>query len=220
MTTLFILYDGSCGLCARAVRKLITEPSYLTLRFAPATSPFAREHFPTLLDGAQPDEVFVVADSGEVYRGPSAWIMVLYALRRYRPLAMRMASPTWRPLASRVIEFVGRHRRGLSDFLGLNPETQALRTLHSSIADGRPISSSLCADGACNPLNAMSERALIEDPPRRSASSGVLPDPETPLDRLIRTRQTLRNDWTARAAANVSGGPPRDGSPASAARQR
>jgi predicted DCC family thiol-disulfide oxidoreductase YuxK len=169
MKTLYVLYDGNCGLCCRAVRRLITEPSYLDLRFAPATSPFAVERFSALLDGAQPNEVFVIADTGEVYRGGSAWIMVLYALRRYRPLAMHLARPTWRPLAERAIEFIGRYRAGISGFLGLTPDAQVLRAVHQSVAANR----AACPDGACDrPLNEI-----------------------TPLDRLIQTRQRIRAEW-------------------------
>ncbi|MFD0394551.1 hypothetical protein ACFQ3Z_28480 [Streptomyces nogalater] len=35
----------------------------------------------------------MVGDSGQVYRGPRAWITVLWALREHRRLAHRLAGP-------------------------------------------------------------------------------------------------------------------------------
>jgi predicted DCC family thiol-disulfide oxidoreductase YuxK len=173
MKTLYVIYDGECGLCCRAVRKLMTEPSYLNLRFAPASAAGVERRFGAAMgDGSQ---LVVVADSGEVYRGTSAWIMVLYALRRYRPLAMRLASPAWRPFAARAIAAISRNRRGLSDLLGWSPDAQVLAETKVAVRANMD-ESNACPGGACErPLNG-----------GRGAER---------LEELIRARQRARARW-------------------------
>ncbi len=175
MKTLYVLYDGECGLCCRAVRKLMWEPSYLTLRFAPARAPGVAERFGAAMgDGSQ---LVVVADTGEVYRGTSAWIMVLYALRRYRPLAMRLATPGWRPLAARAIGVISRNRRGISEMLGCSPDMGVLAEAKSAAARASAVDSGACPGGVC------------ERP--RSGEGGGERGGER-LEALIRARQRVR----------------------------
>ncbi len=155
MKRMYVLYDGACGVCCRAVARLAWEPSYIQLRFAPAGSMVAQTKFAEALAGDTGRQVVVVADTGEVYRGASAWIMVLYALKRWRPLAMRLATPTWRPWVERAIDFIGRHRHQMSGFFGIDPHRAILNSVRADAAsgDGAP-----CANGACGaPLNASSE---------------------------------------------------------------
>lgn len=122
MRRLYVLYDHSCGLCCSAARWLREEPQHIQLDIMPAMSVRARRLFPTLCTGAPPGEVVAVSDAGDVYRGPSAWIMCLYALKRRRALAMRLAQPSWRPAVMRVIQLLSDTRLGLSKALHLTPE--------------------------------------------------------------------------------------------------
>ena len=183
MKLLYVLYDGSCGLCWRAVRRLAHEPSYIPLRFEPASSSFSLDRFADALVGTNRNEVVVIADTGEVWRGTSAWIMVLYALRRYRPLAMRLATPAWRPLAAKAIDIIGRYRHACSEFFGLSPEPQILAQVHAAARANiaPPIA---CTDGTCAPPQPLA------------------PD-ITPLDRLIEARQRTRADWPSHSRAST-----------------
>ena len=45
MKRLYVLYDGACGVCCRAVARLAWEPAYIELRFAPAGSMAAQAKF-------------------------------------------------------------------------------------------------------------------------------------------------------------------------------
>ena len=152
MKRMYVLYDGACGVCCRAVARLAWEPSYIQLRFAPAGSAMAQTKFAEALAGELGRQVVVVADTGEVYRGASAWIMVLYALKRWRPLAMRLATPTWRPWVERAIDFIGRHRHQMSGLFACDPHGSILQSVRADAASGAGDS---CSNGACHtPLNA------------------------------------------------------------------
>ncbi len=146
MKRLYVLYDGACGVCCRAVARLAWEPAYIELRFAPAGSEVARAKFGEALRGETGRQVVVIADSGEVYRGASAWIMVLYALRRWRPLAMRLATPTWRPWVERAIDFIGRHRQGMSRMIGCGADHAVLQGVRVDAMLGV---AEQCGNGAC-----------------------------------------------------------------------
>jgi predicted DCC family thiol-disulfide oxidoreductase YuxK len=146
MKRMYVLYDGACGVCCRAVARLAWEPAYIPLRFAPAGSMAAQTKFAEALIGESGRQVVVVADTGEVYRGAAAWIMVLYALKRWRPLAMRLATPTWRPWVERAVDFIGRNRHRMSDMFGCDPHAGILDTIRADAAAGNGMDS--CANGA------------------------------------------------------------------------
>ncbi|MGW3205955.1 thiol-disulfide oxidoreductase DCC family protein [Streptomyces sp. NPDC001135] len=90
---LTVLYDAECGLCTHLRDWLARQPQLVPLELLPAASDRARARFPGLHHPAALDEVTVVGDSGQVYRGARAWIVVLWALREHRPLAHRLSTP-------------------------------------------------------------------------------------------------------------------------------
>lgn len=155
MKRLYVLYDGACGVCCRAVARLAWEPSYIELRFAPAGSMVAQERFAQALAGETGRQVVVVADTGEVYRGASAWIMVLYALKRWRPLAMRLAAPGWRPWVERAIDFIGRNRYVMSAALACGRDRAVLAQVHAEARVERGYGG--CENGSCEVNTAPAE---------------------------------------------------------------
>ncbi|MEU0003068.1 DCC1-like thiol-disulfide oxidoreductase family protein [Streptomyces sp. NPDC006314] len=96
---LTVLYDAECALCAHLRGWLARQSQLVPLELVPAGSAAARGRFPALDHAATLDEVTVVGDSGQVYRGAHAWIVVLWALREHRPLAHRLATPAGAGLA-------------------------------------------------------------------------------------------------------------------------
>ncbi|MGJ5753799.1 thiol-disulfide oxidoreductase DCC family protein [Streptomyces puniciscabiei] len=96
---LTVLYDAECGLCTHVRDWLARQPKLVPLDLVPAGSDRARARFPGLDHAATLDEVTVVGDSGQVYRGSRAWIVVLWALREHRPLARRLSTPSGARLA-------------------------------------------------------------------------------------------------------------------------
>ncbi|GGX38900.1 thiol-disulfide oxidoreductase DCC family protein [Streptomyces fructofermentans] len=96
---LTVLYDAGCSLCAFLRDWLARQRQLVPLDLVPAGSPAARERFPGLDHGATLDEITVVGDSGQVYRGPDAWIVTLWALADHRATAHRLSGPTGSRLA-------------------------------------------------------------------------------------------------------------------------
>jgi len=137
---LYVLYDHGCGLCSHLVQWMSRQHSTWELQFVAAGSPESRQLFPDLTLPSRPEELIVVGEDGAVYRGDAAYIMCLYALDGYRPLAIRMSQPTWRPLARRIFTMISTNRLQISDFLGLRSEealTQTMVSKEPDVLDGR-----------------------------------------------------------------------------------
>ncbi|MFF8671135.1 thiol-disulfide oxidoreductase DCC family protein [Streptomyces sp. NPDC015242] len=100
---LTVLYDAECSLCAFLRDWLLRQPQLVPLEPVPAGSDEARRRFPGLDHGATLDEITVVGDAGQVYRGPAAWVVTLWALRAHRPLAHRLSTPAGARLAKGAV---------------------------------------------------------------------------------------------------------------------
>ncbi|MEU1936105.1 thiol-disulfide oxidoreductase DCC family protein [Streptomyces coeruleorubidus] len=96
---LTVLYDAECSLCAFLRDWLLRQPQLVPLELVPAGSEEARRRFPGLDHGATLDEITVIGDAGQLYRGPAAWVVTLWALREHRPLAHRLSTPSGARLA-------------------------------------------------------------------------------------------------------------------------
>ena len=107
---LTVLYDGRCALCRRARAWLDDQPKYVPLDYVVAGSPGARNRFPGLDHDNTLVDLTVVGMNGEVYHGAKAWIMCLWALKKYRGTALRLATPELMPSARRIIAWVSRNR--------------------------------------------------------------------------------------------------------------
>ena len=118
MKHLTVLYDAHCGICREVRAWLGAQPTYVPLRFLPLQG----SHVPALFPGIErfhPERrLAVVGDGGRVWSGDGAWIMCLWALREWRPWALRLARPGWRPLARRLCALVSENRHALSRRLG------------------------------------------------------------------------------------------------------
>lgn len=107
---LTVLYDGRCALCRRAQSWLESQPKFVPLEYVAAGSQEARRRFPGLDHDNTLVDLTVVSFNGEVYHGAKAWIMCLWALKKYRGTALRLATPELMPTAKRVIAWVSRNR--------------------------------------------------------------------------------------------------------------
>jgi predicted DCC family thiol-disulfide oxidoreductase YuxK len=113
MRELTVLYDGGCTLCRDARAWLERERLYVPLRFVAAGSGEAKRRFPGLDPADTLRDIAVVDDAGNVYRGAKAWVMCLWATRRYRGWAGTLTGPELWPLAKRLVGWMSRHRRRL-----------------------------------------------------------------------------------------------------------
>ncbi|MFI8296002.1 thiol-disulfide oxidoreductase DCC family protein [Streptomyces nigra] len=96
---LTVLYDAECSLCTFLRDWLVRQPQWVPLEPVPAGSAEARRRFPGLDHAGTFEEITVVGDAGQVYRGADAWVVTLWALRKYRPLAHRLSTPSGARLA-------------------------------------------------------------------------------------------------------------------------
>ena len=125
MQALYVMYDSHCGLCTEVRDWLRLQPSYVEVRLLASDSDEARRKFPALPAG----ELAVVSDSGQMWLGDSAFILCLWALRKYRGWARKFASPLLRPMARQAFAAVSQNRRNVSQFLGLMSEAELKRRL-------------------------------------------------------------------------------------------
>ena len=115
MKSLTILYDAECGLCTSAKDWISGQAPLVAIDFVASGSPEARRKFPQLPAG----ELAVVANTGEVWLGNHAWVVCLWALKRYRDLALRLTSPLLLLMAREAFAAVSKHRLALSQMLRL-----------------------------------------------------------------------------------------------------
>ena len=119
MEALFVFYDGECGLCSKARTHLAGMAQHVPLIFVSYQDLRLQAVFPEveLLDPDQ--QVIAMSDTGDIYRGDSAWITILWALRDYRRWAFLLARSAWRHQAKAAVHYLSLTRRRLSAGLGL-----------------------------------------------------------------------------------------------------
>ena len=119
MPVLTLLYDPDCGLCRRTHEWLLDQTKLVEMLFVPIKSDEARKRFPHLDHEITTKDLTVISDHGEVYFGPKAWLMVLWALVRYREWSYRLASPELLPTTRRVVSMISQNRYQISRAAGL-----------------------------------------------------------------------------------------------------
>lgn len=119
MPELTVLYDPLCGLCRRAHGWLAEQPKLVELDLVPINSEEAHRRFPHLDHRLTLTDLTVISDQGAVYFGPKAWLMVLWALAKYREWSYRLSSPELLPTTRRVVSLISQNRYQISRATGL-----------------------------------------------------------------------------------------------------
>ena len=78
------------------------------------------------------DELVVVGPDGDVYRGPKAFLVCLWALVEYREWSYRFASPTLAPFVRKASVVLSRNRHALGPWLGASDDVLARRLAEAS----------------------------------------------------------------------------------------
>jgi predicted DCC family thiol-disulfide oxidoreductase YuxK len=110
-----VLYDQACALCLRCRAWLEGQEQIVPLDFIASQSREAHERY-----GAVPwlgEELVVVSDEGEVWAGPAAFLMCLWALSRWREWSWRLSAPELAPLAERFFHALSSRRGKIAAML-------------------------------------------------------------------------------------------------------
>ncbi|MBL8862302.1 MAG: DUF393 domain-containing protein [Planctomycetes bacterium] len=109
-----MLYDGSCGLCHRAVRFVVArDPQGERFRFAPLSGETARRRVPESARAGLPDSVVVVDAAGRILTRSEALLHVLWRLGGVWGLLAGAGRIVPRPLRDLAYDGVARVRRRL-----------------------------------------------------------------------------------------------------------
>lgn len=119
MERLTVLYDARCELCCAARDWLSAQETHVPIELMAAGSEEARARFPELDHAETCGRLTAVSDDGGVYRDDKAWIVSLWATRRFMHWASRLSAPGVRAATRGVTTWIGRHRTSLGPFARL-----------------------------------------------------------------------------------------------------
>jgi predicted DCC family thiol-disulfide oxidoreductase YuxK len=113
-----VIYDAHCGVCSRSVAWLRRQKADRPLRFLAADS----EDAVRLVPVRPPNQMAIVAPTGEVLLGSDGWIGVMSTLPRYRVIAGVMKWPVVNTFVRIGYGLVAKNRLRLSKMLGRKPD--------------------------------------------------------------------------------------------------
>ncbi|KYF82140.1 hypothetical protein BE11_30385 [Sorangium cellulosum] len=111
-----VLYDADCALCVRCREWMGRQDALVEIEFLPAGSGEAAARF-----GDVPwlgEDLVVVSDRGEVWAGPAAFIVALWALERYREWSYRLSGDTLSKVAEGFFHALSGNRRWMARWFG------------------------------------------------------------------------------------------------------
>jgi predicted DCC family thiol-disulfide oxidoreductase YuxK len=113
MQSVTVFYDADCGLCTRIKGWLLLQPKWIAMHLVPSSE--APRLYPSL--AGLDEELIVISDEGGVYLDNHAWLICLFALKRYRGWAVRLSRPALAPLAREAFALLSSNRLRISQFL-------------------------------------------------------------------------------------------------------
>lgn len=156
MRWITVLYDPGCSLCAFVRGWLDRQRKLLPVYTVEVASEDAWRWFPELDHAATLREITVIGDAGQVYRETDAWLVVLWALDGFRPMAHRLATPAGRPFARAAVLAAARYREA-----------------HTTTS----LTDAACHDGCAAPGTAQATGAAATGPAQAAAPTGIRPPP-------------------------------------------
>ena len=114
---LYVLFDAECTVCVASATWLSTHAQHETLKLIDARGAFANEYFNTV--EIRGKELVVVSDRGEVWWGPSGFLVCFWARKSTRWLATLASFELFFPIAELAFRFISDHRSSLAPLLGL-----------------------------------------------------------------------------------------------------
>jgi predicted DCC family thiol-disulfide oxidoreductase YuxK len=112
---LTVLYDERCAFCLRCRDWLASQPCLVEVELLPAGSEEAFARY-----GSVPwlrEELVVADEAGQVWVGPAAFLVCLWATAKYRSLSFTLARPGFAKHAEKVFVHVSKRRGRWSEWL-------------------------------------------------------------------------------------------------------
>ncbi|MEE8602073.1 DCC1-like thiol-disulfide oxidoreductase family protein [Euzebya tangerina] len=117
-THMTIVFDAGCSFCRRCAGWLADQEAAIPTLLTASADPEIAARYGHLPEFG--DELMVVADTGQIWAGPDAFIVVMWCLARYRSTAMRLTGPVGQAAARRFFHAVSANREWLS---GIMPDS-------------------------------------------------------------------------------------------------
>ena len=118
---LYVLFDAQCTVCVASAEWLHSHAQHEALKLIDARGAFANQYFNTI--SKRGEELVVVSDTGEVWWGPSAFLVCFWAMKSTHWLAQLASFELFQPLAEMLFRLISDHRGSLAPLLGL-PDCQ------------------------------------------------------------------------------------------------
>ena len=101
------------------------QPKHVPIDFLAPGSAALLARFPGIAPAPE-DELVAVSDDGAVWRGDKAWVMTLWAMRRWRPWALKLAAPARLPHARRFVRGVADGRSAPASADSVTPGSEPI----------------------------------------------------------------------------------------------
>jgi len=139
VTAYTVFYDSDCAFCVRCRHWLRAQRALVLLNFVPMKIGMKDERFKTLWKPGE--ELIVLGPAGEVYQGPNAFLVCLWALDAFREWSFRLSGPTLKPFARAAFGKISKNRHQFSEWLR-NPDNDLAAELATQPREG-------CDDDHC-----------------------------------------------------------------------
>jgi predicted DCC family thiol-disulfide oxidoreductase YuxK len=110
-----VIFDPTCELCRRLATWLRREPTWIPVTLIASDDAGIQQR----IGRAAPigEELVVVDGWGHIWVGADAFLVALWATRRYRAWSYRLAGGALAPLAQKWFDLLSSERRRISDML-------------------------------------------------------------------------------------------------------
>ncbi len=115
MQELTVLFDASCAMCLQCRAWLGEQRALVPMRFVPCASEEARTRYASV--PWLGEELVVASDEGEVWAGPAAFLVCLWALEEWREWSYTLSESALSPLVERFFQALSSRRRTVAALL-------------------------------------------------------------------------------------------------------
>lgn len=160
--SLTLVFDEQCEFCRRCQRWLSGQSTHLPLHFLAAGDPAAQTRYGNRADFGK--ELLVVVDDGRIWSGPDAFLMAMWATRRFRHMAHRLTRPGLAPLTERFFIAISSGRGSISSLLTAWSRQNRFGDVMAAPPSAGP-EPGPCSSGTCGPPQHTQTPANRQPPP-------------------------------------------------------